>query len=178
MSVLSRMGFGRGRSGNASSPSDPTYTLREMDRPLIDAALKLGDWILDQPDTGRGQKKAVTALQDALRCLPGRPPWIIAEYGFHVRYESQDGKGLYRAWRVALSPAGLEIYSVYSPDVKIDIEEKLTHELNFWLRPSRDSRHDGYYFDEWISEVADPDQFRTDGGLFGVMAEVEAAPRR
>jgi len=150
-----------------------SYVLREQDRVLIRAALGLGDWILNQPDVTRAQRRAVEAVQDAMRALPAAPPPMIAEYGFHARREIPEGNGLYRAWRVSLSPAGLEIFSVWSPDEKIEYEEKLAHELNYWLRPDRPSKHDGYYMAEWIAEVADPERFREPGVLFGYMAELE-----
>jgi len=150
------------------------YRLRPQDEALIRAALDLGDWILAQPETTKAQRRAVTALQEALRQLPAAPPPIVAEYGFEVRWEPPDAtSGLYRAWRVSLSPAGLEIFSVYSPDEKIEYEDKLAHELNFWLRPARLSRHDGYNTDLWIDEVRDPARFRGNGALFGVVAALE-----
>jgi hypothetical protein len=150
------------------------YLLRPQDEALIRAALDLGDWILAQRETTRAQRRAVTALQEALRELPAAPRPIVAEYGFEVRWDPPDGKGgLYRAWRVSLSPAGLEIFSVYSPDEKIEYEDKLSHELNFWLRPARESRHDGYNCDLWMEEVRDPARFRGNGALFGVVAELE-----
>jgi hypothetical protein len=154
-------------------PDEPLYSLRPDDEPLLIAALGLGDWILAQSRVSRQQEKAVGAIQDALRSLPGTPPPMIAEYGFHARYESLDGKGLYRAWRVALSPSGIEIYSVYSPDEKIEFEEKVSHELYFWQRPSHPATNDGFYYAEWIDEVADPDRFRQDAAIFGFMAEFE-----
>ncbi len=160
------------RDNPRAAPSH--YALRPADEPLIQAALRLGDWILAQSGVSRAQRKAVTKLQTALRALPRAPGGMIAEYGFHVRYESPDGKGLYRAWRVAISPAGLELYSVYSPDQKIELEEKLSHELNFWLRPERPSNQDGYYYEQWIQEVSNPDNFRDPAALFGFTAELEA----
>lgn len=150
-----------------------SYVLRPLDQSLIRAALGLGDWIQAQSELSKSQRRAVAALQDALRALPQTPPPIVAEYGFHVRWESPDGNGLYRAWRVSLSPAGLEIFSVYSPDEKIEYEDKLAHELNYWLRPARECKHDGFYFQEWIEEVSRPERFRENGGLFGFVAELE-----
>lgn len=149
------------------------YVLRPQDESLIRAALELGDWILAQREVSRSQRKAILALQDALRGLPALPAPMVAEYGFHVRRESPDGKGIYRAWRVSLSPAGIEIFSVYSPDEKIEYEDKLSHELNYWLRPDRESKHDGFYCEEWMAEVRSPEQFRENGALFGIMAEHE-----
>jgi len=150
-----------------------SYVLRPQDRVLIDAAIRLGDWIAGQREATRSQRKAVAALQEALRQLPARPPDMVAEYGFHARWESEDGKGLYRAWRVSFSPAGLEIFSVYSPDEKIEYEDKLSHELNYWLRPGRENKHDGFYVAEWTQEVQTPEHFREPGVLFGVIAEYQ-----
>ncbi|MCI0433599.1 MAG: hypothetical protein L0271_08110 [Gemmatimonadetes bacterium] len=148
-----------------------TYLLRPEDRTLIDAALRLGDWIRTQPGLNREQREAVDDLQAALRAMPDPPACLIAEYGFEARFGPEEANGLYRAWRVGISPAGLEIFSVYSPDLKIDIEEKLTHELNFWLRPGRLSTHDGYNVAVWIREVEDPGQIRAGATLFDVIAE-------
>lgn len=149
------------------------YDIRPQDEALVEAAIDLGDWILSQKSTSRSQRRAVVALQKALRGLP----WVewsaeTIEYGFHVRVEPPDGPGLYRAWRVMLGPSGLEIFSVYSPDAPIDIESKGERELNLWIRPDRPNSHDGYYFEEWIAEVARPDQFRGTGVLFGIHAVV------
>jgi hypothetical protein len=169
-------GRGNGRTrdaaGNDVQPAEPLYTVRKDDEPLLRAALGLGDWLLAQNGVSRQQRKAIVALQEALRALPGTPSLTIAEYGFHARWESADGRGLYRAWRVALSPSGLEIYSVYSPDEKIEFEEKVAHELNFWQRPAHPATHDGFYYGEWIDEVGDPDRFRKDAAVFGMMAEI------
>jgi hypothetical protein len=170
-------GRGNGRSRDAAEneagPAGPLYTLRTDEEPLLRAALGLGDWLLAQSGVSRQQKKAIAALQEALRSLPGTPPPMVAEYGFHARWESADGSGLYRAWRVALSPSGLEIYSVYSPDTSIEFEDKVANELNFWQRPSHAPTHDGFYYDEWIAEVGDPDRFRSDAAVFGILAELD-----
>lgn len=163
----------RDRSDAHTNLDEPLYTVRPEDAPLLHAAVGLGDWILAQRGVSRRQKRAVAALQDALRSLPGTPPPLIAEYGFHARWESPDGKGLYRAWRVALSPSGIEIYSVFSPDEKIEFEDKVARELNFWQRPAKPATHDGFFYEEWIDEVSNPDQFRRTAALFECMAELE-----
>jgi hypothetical protein len=163
----------RDAAGNDAQPAGPLYTLRTNEEPLLNAALGLGDWLLAQNSISRQQTKAIVSLQDALRSLPRTPPPMIAEYGFHARWESADGNGLYRAWRVAFSPSGLEIYSVYSPDARIDFDDKVAHELNFWQRPSHPATHDGFYYEQWIEEVGDPDRFRKDAAVFGIIAEIE-----
>lgn len=150
-----------------------TYILRPDDRPLIDAALRLGDWILGER-LSRKQRKAVEKLQDAIRDLERGPQRLTAEYGIEARYGIEEGRGIYRAWRVGLSPAGLEIFSVYSPDKKIEFEEKIANELNFWLRPGAGaSAHDGFYVREWIDEVQDPARIRAEATLFSVIATVD-----
>jgi hypothetical protein len=150
-----------------------TYILRAEDRPLIEAALRLGDWILGER-ISRKQRKTVEKLQDALRVLERSPARITAEYGIEARYGIEDGNGIYRAWRVGLSPAGLEIFSVYTPDRKIEFEEKIANELNFWLRPGAgESAHDGFYVKQWIDEVRDPARIRAEATLFSVVATLD-----
>jgi hypothetical protein len=150
-----------------------TYTLRPEDRRLIEAAVRLGDWILQQ-GVSRTQRKAVEALQKALANLKRAPAGITAEYGFEARFGIDDGKGVYRAWRVGLSPGGLEIFSVYSPDRQIGIEEKVANELDFWLRPGGgESAHDGFYVEQWIEDVRDPARIRAEATLFAVIATLD-----
>jgi hypothetical protein len=149
------------------------YDIRPRDEALIRSAIALGDWILAQPATNRKQKKATEALLKQLRGLPaGNTDGRTIEYGFHIRQDPLAGGGIYRAWRVSLGPSGLELFSVYSPDAPIDIEEKGLHELNLWIRPDRPNDHDGYYYDEWIAEVSNPGQFQARDTLFGIHAEI------
>ena len=131
------------------------YLLSQQERPLINAALALGDWLVGLRETSRGQRKIIQKMQEALRTLPEVPRGIAAEYGFHCRVLNGNGL-LYRAWKVSLSPAGLEIYSVYTPDQPIEIKDKMTHELNFWIKPGETSGHDGHYRQQWIEEVSNP----------------------
>jgi len=136
---------------------------------MIVAAIALGDWIEKQRETSRKQRKIVKQMQEALRALPNVQKGVAAEYGFQFR--TLNGGGLlYRAWRVSLSSAGLEVYSVYSPDQKIELAEKMSHELNYWIRPGETSGHDGRYLQEWIEEVSHPERFRAGSIEFGVYA--------
>jgi hypothetical protein len=145
------------------------FHIAPAEQPLIVAAIQLGDWITAQRDTSRKQRKIVGQVQEALRQLPSIAKGVTAEYGFHLR--TLNGTGLlYRAWRVSLSDAGLEIYSVYSPDEKIELTEKMSHELNFWIRPGETSGHNGHYLQQWIEEVADPSSLRTGAFEFAVYA--------
>ena len=150
-----------------------TYVLRPEDQRLVEAALRLGDWILAQKPS-RKERKAVEKLQAALRDLNAAPTNLIAEFGIEARYGIDEDNGLYRSWRVGLSPAGLEIFSVYSPDRKIEFEEKIAHELDFWLRPGvGPSDHDGFYVAEWLEEVRYPDRIRAEATLFSIIATME-----
>jgi hypothetical protein len=145
------------------------YLIATNEKPLITAAIDLGDWITAQREISRKQRKIINEVQQALRQLPRFSRGVTGEYGFQLRNLNGDGM-LYRAWRVSLSPAGLEIYSVYSPDRKIELTEKMSHELNFWIRPGETSGHNGHYLEEWIDEVSDPDRFKPESIEFGIYA--------
>ena len=145
------------------------FEIAESERPLISAAVALGEWLLAQRDINRKQKKIVTQMLEQLRQLPEVPPRVAAEYGFQLRM-LKGGSVLYRAWRVSLSPAGLEIYSVYTPDTKIELIEKMAHELNYWIRPGEASGHDGHNMMEWIAEVRDPLELKPGALEFGLYA--------
>ncbi|MGH7500608.1 MAG: hypothetical protein ACREL7_02510 [Longimicrobiales bacterium] len=150
-----------------------TYILRPDDRPLVEAAVRLGDWILEQR-VSRKERKAIEKLQHALRNIEHAAGGFTAEYGFEARFGTEEGAGVYRAWRVTLSPAGLEIFSVYSPDRKIELVEKIARELDFWLRPgSGESTHDGHYVEQWIDEVRDPARVRAEAALFSILATLD-----
>ena len=144
------------------------FRIAPEEQGLIAAAIALGDWLAQQREAGRKERKIIAEMQQGLRALPAVPK-VRAEYGFQLR--SLNGNGLlYRAWRVSLSDAGLEIYSVYSPEQKIELVEKMSHELNFWIKPGETSGHDGHYRAEWIEEVKNPAQFRPGSIEFGVFA--------
>jgi hypothetical protein len=143
--------------------------LSSQEEPLIVAAVGLGDWLRVQRETTRQQRKLIERLQAALRALPGPVGDLAAEFGFHLHTHNGEGL-LYRAWRVSLSGAGLEIYSVYTPDQPIEVTEKMAHELNFWVRPGETSGHDGHYLAEWIEEVRDPARLRQSALSFEVYA--------
>lgn len=145
------------------------FLISTTEQPLIAAAIELGDWIAAQREVTRKQRRIISEVQQALRQLPKLSKGITGEYGFQLRNLNGDGL-LYRAWRVALSPAGLEIYSVYSPDRKIELTEKMANELNYWIRPGETSGHNGHYLAEWIDEVSDPAQFRPESIEFGIYA--------
>ncbi len=137
---------------------------------LVAAAVALGDWLVAHRETSRKQRKIIEKIQQALRGLPAVSTDVAAEYGFHFR-SLEGSQILYRAWRVSLSAAGLEIYSVYTPDKPIDIRDKMSHELNFWIKPGETSGHDGHFLDEWIEEAKDPALLRNGALEFGVYAE-------
>jgi hypothetical protein len=146
------------------------FEINERERRLVAAAIALGDWLAAYRETSRKQRKIIEKMRQALRGLPAVPAGVEAEYGFHFR--TLEGTSiLYRAWRVSLSPAGLEIYSVYTPDQQIPLPEKMSHELNFWIKPGESSGHDGRYLDEWIAEVRDPAALRNGALEFAVYAE-------
>ncbi len=144
------------------------FQIAPEEQPLVGAAIALGEWVTQQREAGRKDRKIVGEMLQALRALPAVSK-VRGEFGF--QYRTLNGNGLlYRAWRVSLSDAGLEIYSVYSPDEKIELKDKMSHELNFWIRPGEGSGHDGHYRAQWIEEVKNPAQFRPGSIEFGVFA--------
>ncbi|MGH7459622.1 MAG: hypothetical protein ACREMA_01165 [Longimicrobiales bacterium] len=145
------------------------YLLNDREQPLVAAALAMGDWLVGLRETSRGQRKIIQKVQQALRGLPAVPRGVAAEYGFHCRVLNGNGL-LFRAWKVSLSPVGLEIYSVYTPEQPIEIREKMSHELNFWVKPGETSGHDGHYLKEWIAELRDPAALRAGALEFEVYA--------
>lgn len=145
------------------------YLLSEQETPLVTAALTLGDWLVAQRETTRQQRKIIQQLQQALRGLPAVPKGVAAEYGFHFRALNGQ-RMLYRAWKVSLSAAGLEIYSVYTPDQPIELREKMSNELNFWIKPGEASGHDAHYLAEWIDEIRDPAALRNGAFEFEIYA--------
>jgi hypothetical protein len=156
----------RSATGNATALQ---FQISETERPLITAAVQLGEWLLAQREINRKQKKIVTQMLDALRRMPEVTDSVAAEFGFQLR-TMNEGTLLYRAWRVSLSQAGLEIYSVYSPDKKIELADKMMHELNYWVKPGEGSGHDGRYIEEWIAEVREPERLKPGALEFALYA--------
>jgi len=157
------------------------YDLRAEDWPLIEAAIRLGDWLVSQPEVTEEQQKAIRCLQSALRRLPEASPGVDVEYGFsavigegyYVEMKEDEWEGLYRSWGVSMFPPGLlEIFSIYTPHPEVDYFEQMAHELEFALKAGEPNERVGdFYYQEWIAEVSDPGQFRKEGVHFEIEAE-------
>jgi hypothetical protein len=144
------------------------FDIRAQDRPLIAAALRLGDWLARHPDTTASQREAIPVLREALRRLPQESAGLDVSYGCRVEWYTEAAR-MDRSWTAALDPIdGLQFFSIYSPWPGIEPWEQSAHELDFRLDPSAANTHDGYYYVEWVAEVSDPDQFRRPGCTFEV----------
>jgi hypothetical protein len=156
------------------------YDLRPEDYLLVEAAIKLGDWLASYEETTPEQIDAIRYLQNALRRLPESSPDVNAQYGFRaikgrgffVEMPDDAWQGVSRAWAVTMYPPGvIEIFSNYSPYPEVHIFKKLAHELGFELRAGEPNPHIGaFYFNEWIDEVSDPAAFIDDEVVFKVEA--------
>ncbi len=143
------------------------FDTRPQEEELIVAALDLGDWLLLQPELARKDRDIIERAETALRRLPDVTPDLDAEYGFAVRSPFRDGE-LYRSWAVGICPSSLEIFSIYSPDPRVDIWEEINSELHFYLEPGCPNQHTPSRYKQWMAEVRAAERFRALAAEFEV----------
>jgi len=80
------------------------FQIKLEDKPLIQAAIGMGDWLLAHPDTTEEQKQAIVLLQEGLRRLPAVTPGLDADYGFSIVAAEDAVVGIDRSWSVSLHP--------------------------------------------------------------------------
>lgn len=155
-----------------------SYALRPEDRPLLDAALQLGDVLAACGQLDEEQLTAVQTLQQALRQLPAPPAPLDngaefeAEYSLTlVRGESviaaKEGRqpwalaqGRIDTWGVSLNPYGLAVYSLHTPVPAPDTLDdpagiaNAPHELDFFLCPDGSPSAGTEGFDHFINEIS------------------------
>ncbi|WP_257292634.1 hypothetical protein [Endozoicomonas sp. ONNA1] len=84
------------------------FQILPEEQPLIEAAIKLGDWLWQQESVTKRQKQFIKELQCALSNLPDSTPDVSGGYGFSVcdnEVATWDGvmpvpTGLFREWFV------------------------------------------------------------------------------
>jgi hypothetical protein len=92
-------------------------------RPIIDAAIKMGDWLLTQPQVDDAARQVIEKIQLTLNQLPEVNDNSLVMYGVSVEKTFPDGQGLIRGWDVSLEyfsddpemQGGLECFSSYIP---------------------------------------------------------------
>ena len=142
------------------------FIIRNDDWPLINAAIKFGEWLRKQ-DIDNEQKGKIDNLINALKILPKPTIGLDAVYGLHILEKYPKGIDIDRSWYVCMYPAEwaecvLEIGSTYSPNPRLDdIFDKIDNELNFMLNNDGKVFTHDYNFDRWINEVSNPDVYKT-----------------
>lgn len=149
--------------------------LDKSHKPLIKAAISLGDWLLSVASLSEADKEAIKAIQRALDKLPKLNDGTLAMYGFSLE-QGDEAEGLVRGWDVSLEyfandaerQGGLELFSSYipipestDPDV---LAVKKQNEVYFhWpigdicnlVKPEQAK--------QWIGAVTKPELLRQDG---------------
>ena len=124
------------------------FRLEDWEWPLLEAAIRLGDWILREPDLTEAEREAVLNVQAALRKLPEASD-LDAEYVVRAvdeALEAWEGTGPAPkaeewAWGVSFSAGKsgdppsqsvLEIWSVWNPfpGILVDDLAGMTRELD------------------------------------------------
>lgn len=137
-------------------------------KPLIQQAIKLGDWLLSLDGLSKADQQAINSIQQALKSLPKIKDGTLAMYGFSLE-QGDEMQGLVRGWDVSLEyfandpeqQGGLELFSSYIPipettDQAILAEKKQSEVYFYWpvggvcnfIQPEQAKR--------WINEVAQP----------------------
>lgn len=92
----------------------------KQDKSLINAAIKLGDWLVNLPEVTQDDIDCIKAVQRALQKLPKMNDGTFAMYGFSIE-RGDEAQGLVRGWDVSLEyfandhdrQGGLELFSTY-----------------------------------------------------------------
>jgi hypothetical protein len=149
------------------------FDIQPADRPIIETSVRLGNWLAKQPEITEKQRAAIRTLQDALRWLPEHTPGLDAAYGFGGRVQTKHGR-TYRCWEISMWPPDmLEIFSIYTPEIDVELWEKTSDERSFtWLVGRRGFEYGPQCFDLWIRDVLAADEFRRRCTEFEITAEV------
>jgi hypothetical protein len=144
-------------------------------KPLIQAAVKLGDWLLSLPNVSDSDAKVIKSVQQALVKLPKVKDGSLAMFGVSIEH-GDETSGLVRGWDVSLEyfandaerQGGLEVFSSYIPIPETDEETVLAlkeqSEVYFHF-PVGDIAGfiDPKHQKQWIEETINPRQFIQEG---------------
>ena len=144
-------------------------------KPILTAALALGDWLCSLPEAKDTDIALIKMIQRSLAKLPKLNDGTLAMYGFSIE-RGTDEVGLVRGWDVSLEyfasdpdqQGGLEIFSSYIPlpettDENVLAAKKQAEVYFNWpigdtcslILPDQQKR--------WIDEVTKPEQFLQEG---------------
>lgn len=148
------------------------WDIRDVDKPLIEAAISFGEWLSQHPVTSDEQRKHIAAVQTALRAMPAFCEGFKGEYGCHIHNVAlmtglPYAPGVGRGWFIDLNGETLEIASIYKTLPEGDEIADAAHEMLFLLTAGQPNHHIPDY-DKWIEEVKDPMRFLESGYYFEV----------
>ncbi len=90
------------------------WHIRDEDKPLINAAIQLGEYIKNHNQTTPLQKHTVSQVQNCLKDLPNYTPGISASYELRVVNDAGFPEmGIRRSWSVEIYNDTIEIMSDY-----------------------------------------------------------------
>jgi hypothetical protein len=141
------------------------WHIRNQDKPLINAAIQLGEYIKNYTQTTPAQKQTISQIQNCLKNLPNYTPGISA--GYELNIVNNPGfleMGIRRSWSVEIFNDSIEIMSEYDsfPEPE-DRFENAGIELNFCLIAGKERNNDQTNYLRWIIETSNPDLFLTNG---------------
>ena len=145
--------------------------ISKQDETLINAAIKLGDWLLSLPEVSELNGKKIRAIQQALKKLPKINDGTLSMYGFSIE-RGDENEGLVRGWDVSLEyftndyerQGGLELFSSYivipeSTD-KIILADKNKNEVYFqWSIGNESTLIGSQQCKQWLDDLALPLQY-------------------
>jgi len=142
--------------------------ISKQDKTLINAAIKLGDWLVSLPEVSDLNARKINAIQQALTKLPKISDATFSMYGFSIE-RGDEREGLVRGWDVSLEyfaddhdrQGGLELFSSYisipeSTDETV-LANKANNEVYFHWPVSDDRSHMSQEQQHvWITDLNNP----------------------
>jgi hypothetical protein len=149
--------------------------ISKQDQALINAAIKLGDWLSSLPEVSELNARKIRAIQQALKKLPKINDATFSMYGFSIE-RGNEREGLVRGWDVSLEyfaddhdrQGGLELFSSYisipeSTDETV-LAIKANNEVYFhWPVGDAGSPMSQEQQQLWIDDISNPMQYWQSG---------------
>lgn len=145
--------------------------IAKQDKAVINAAIKLGDWMLSLPEVMGKDAESIEAIQQVLKKLPKINDGTFSMYGVSIERGDMT-LGLVRGWDVSVEyfaddhdkQGGLELFSSYisipeSTDQTV-LTEKAKNEMYFhWPLSEAGPLIKAQQNKQWCDEVKNPMQF-------------------
>jgi hypothetical protein len=140
-------------------------------KPLVKAAVSLGDWLCSLPEVKQSDIELIKTIQTSLSRLPKISDGTLAMFGFSIERGNEQA-GLVRGWDVSIEyfandpqqQGGLEIFSSYIPlpettDKSVLANKKQAEVYFHWPVGDTCSLITADQKQQWIEEVTKPEQF-------------------